>query len=118
MLTTYSSSSAPSSSSSSTASGPTTRGHGHNQKTSVKGNNGTERPKTEDFLTFLCLRGTNLLPPELDFFNKATLTSGGQDDLDDSSEDGTGDEDLSDQETKFGVAKKSVNRYSIILTYI
>ncbi|CAB4067812.1 JARID2 [Lepeophtheirus salmonis] len=27
-----------------------------------------KRPKTEDFLTFLCLRGTNLLPPELDFF--------------------------------------------------
>merc|ERR1712018_1026780 len=32
-----------------------------------------ERPKTEDFLTFLCLRGTNLLPPELDFFNQAPL---------------------------------------------
>uniref|UniRef100_A0A0K2T9N0 Putative LOC100870657 [Apis florea] n=1 Tax=Lepeophtheirus salmonis TaxID=72036 RepID=A0A0K2T9N0_LEPSM len=31
-----------------------------------------KRPKTEDFLTFLCLRGTNLLPPELDFFSKAS----------------------------------------------
>ena len=29
-----------------------------------------ERPKTEDFLTFLCLRGTEHLPPELDFFNQ------------------------------------------------
>lgn len=27
------------------------------------------RPKTEDFLTFLCLRGTPILPPSLDFFN-------------------------------------------------
>ncbi|KAK3790171.1 hypothetical protein RRG08_010789 [Elysia crispata] len=26
-------------------------------------------PKTEDFLTFLCLRGTSILPPHLDFFN-------------------------------------------------
>ncbi|KAH9508893.1 hypothetical protein Btru_050394 [Bulinus truncatus] len=26
-------------------------------------------PKTEDFLTFLCLRGSSLLPPHLDFFN-------------------------------------------------
>ena len=29
-----------------------------------------ERPKTEDFLTFLCLRGTEYLPPELGFFNQ------------------------------------------------
>ncbi|XP_061196680.1 uncharacterized protein LOC133204955 [Saccostrea echinata] len=28
-----------------------------------------KRAKTEDFLTFLCLRGTSLLPPHLDFFN-------------------------------------------------
>ncbi|XP_048752337.2 protein Jumonji-like isoform X2 [Ostrea edulis] len=28
-----------------------------------------KRAKTEDFLTFLCLRGTPLLPPHLDFFN-------------------------------------------------
>ncbi|CAL1534710.1 unnamed protein product, partial [Lymnaea stagnalis] len=26
-------------------------------------------PKTEDFLTFLCLRGSSVLPPHLDFFN-------------------------------------------------
>uniref|UniRef100_A0A2C9L6C9 JmjC domain-containing protein n=1 Tax=Biomphalaria glabrata TaxID=6526 RepID=A0A2C9L6C9_BIOGL len=26
-------------------------------------------PKTEDFLTFLCLRGTSALPPHLNFFN-------------------------------------------------
>ena len=28
-----------------------------------------ERPKTEDFLPLLSLRGTENLPPELDFFN-------------------------------------------------
>ncbi|GIX77038.1 hypothetical protein CEXT_305281 [Caerostris extrusa] len=28
-----------------------------------------KRPKTEDFLTFLCLRGTSILPPSLDFLN-------------------------------------------------
>ena len=33
-----------------------------------------ERPKTEDFLTFLCLRGTEHLPPELDFFNQVSRT--------------------------------------------
>ncbi|XP_046410531.1 protein Jumonji [Neodiprion fabricii] len=27
------------------------------------------RPNTEDFLTFLCFRGTPMLPPSLDFFN-------------------------------------------------
>lgn len=29
------------------------------------------RPKTEDFLTFLCLRGTSALPPSLDFMGGA-----------------------------------------------
>ncbi|XP_062543483.1 protein Jumonji [Armigeres subalbatus] len=29
------------------------------------------RPNTEDFLTFLCYRGTPVLPPSLDFFNTA-----------------------------------------------
>ena len=33
------------------------------------------RPRTEDFLTFLCFRGTNALPKELDFQNNAS-TSG------------------------------------------
>ncbi|KAG8039876.1 hypothetical protein G9C98_000605 [Cotesia typhae] len=28
-----------------------------------------KRPNTEDFLTFLCFRGTSILPPSLDFFN-------------------------------------------------
>ena len=32
-----------------------------------------ERPKTEDFLTFLCLRGTEYLPPELGFFNQVGI---------------------------------------------
>ncbi|KAL4090574.1 hypothetical protein QTP88_025380 [Uroleucon formosanum] len=43
-------------------------------QTSVVPNNVTKppikRPNTEDFLTFLCFRGTSLLPPRLDFFNK------------------------------------------------
>jgi len=33
----------------------------------------TKRPKTEDFLTFLCFRGTPILPPSLEFFNVATV---------------------------------------------
>ncbi|GLH11559.1 Lysine-specific demethylase lid, partial [Gryllus bimaculatus] len=33
----------------------------------------SKRPKTEDFLTFLCFRGTPILPPQLDFFNVATI---------------------------------------------
>ncbi|XP_076247769.1 jumonji, AT rich interactive domain 2 [Calliopsis andreniformis] len=28
-----------------------------------------KRPNTEDFLTFLCFRGTSILPPSLNFFN-------------------------------------------------
>ncbi|XP_071443739.1 uncharacterized protein Jarid2 [Hetaerina americana] len=39
----------------------------------------SKRPKTEDFLTFLCLRGTPILPPRLDFFNLASVPDG-QDD--------------------------------------
>ncbi|XP_014607161.1 PREDICTED: protein Jumonji [Polistes canadensis] len=31
-----------------------------------------KRPNTEDFLTFLCFRGTSLLPPSLNFFNLGT----------------------------------------------
>lgn len=34
----------------------------------------TKRPNTEDFLTFLCFRGTKLLPPSLNFFNTASST--------------------------------------------
>lgn len=34
----------------------------------------TKRPNTEDFLTFLCFRGTQLLPPSLNFFNSASTT--------------------------------------------
>ena len=40
-----------------------------NMQASKKG----ECPKTEDFLTFLCLRGTSLCPPEFDVFNKVTI---------------------------------------------
>ncbi|XP_044731636.1 protein Jumonji [Chrysoperla carnea] len=32
----------------------------------------SKRPNTEDFLTFLCFRGTAILPPSLDFFNSIT----------------------------------------------
>ncbi|CAG2062867.1 unnamed protein product, partial [Timema podura] len=31
----------------------------------------SQRPRTEDFLTFLCFRGKQLLPPSLEFFNVA-----------------------------------------------
>lgn len=31
-----------------------------------------KRPNTEDFLTFLCFRGTPILPPNLNFFNTAS----------------------------------------------
>ncbi|XP_011310523.1 protein Jumonji [Fopius arisanus] len=31
-----------------------------------------KRPNTEDFLTFLCFRGTSILPPSLNFFNQGT----------------------------------------------
>ncbi|XP_076762143.1 jumonji, AT rich interactive domain 2 [Xylocopa sonorina] len=31
-----------------------------------------KRPNTEDFLTFLCFRGTSILPPSLNFFNVGT----------------------------------------------
>uniref|UniRef100_A0A182QF43 ARID domain-containing protein n=1 Tax=Anopheles farauti TaxID=69004 RepID=A0A182QF43_9DIPT len=34
------------------------------------------RPNTEDFLTFLCFRGTPVLPPALDFFNKSSSNAG------------------------------------------
>lgn len=33
------------------------------------------RPHTEDFLTFLCFRGTSMLPPSLNFFNTAPVDS-------------------------------------------
>ncbi|XP_064467274.1 protein Jumonji-like [Ornithodoros turicata] len=36
------------------------------------------RPKTEDFLTFLCLRGTPVLPPTLDFMGVARNCSGSE----------------------------------------
>ncbi|XP_062566870.1 uncharacterized protein LOC134229182 [Saccostrea cucullata] len=36
-----------------------------------------KRAKTEDFLTFLCLRGTSLLPPHLDFFNYSRYDNSG-----------------------------------------
>lgn len=60
------------SSGSSTASGPTTKkplAIPENMQASQKG----ECPKTEDFLTFLCLRGTSLCPPEFDVFNKVSI---------------------------------------------
>jgi hypothetical protein len=52
-----------------------------------------ERPKTEDFLTFLCLRGTNLLPPELDFFNKASVVQRSGANNESGSEDSSSDDE-------------------------
>ena len=57
------------SSGSSTASGPTSKKPVKMPDNLQKG----ECPKTEDFLTFLCLRGTSLCPPEFDVFNKVTI---------------------------------------------
>ena len=58
------------SSGSSTASGPTSK-RPLNPSEPFKQQG--ECPKTEDFLTFLCLRGTNLCPPEFDVFNRASI---------------------------------------------
>ena len=71
-----------------------------------------ERPKTEDFLTFLCLRGTDLLPPELDFFNQASASQNNE-----SSEECFSDQDDVDKDPevdKNGVARKSSRRLSAI----
>ena len=37
-----------------------------------------KRPNTEDFLTFLCFRGTPILPSNLQFFNTASIVADGQ----------------------------------------
>ncbi|KAL1517357.1 hypothetical protein ABEB36_001128 [Hypothenemus hampei] len=37
-----------------------------------------KRPNTEDFLTFLCFRGTPILPSNLQFFNTASIVTDGQ----------------------------------------
>jgi protein Jumonji len=69
-----------------------------------------ERPKTEDFLTFLCLRGTDFLPPELDFFNQASTTQNN-----DTSDDSSSDQDDVDKDPevdKNGIEKKKSKRLS------
>eukprot|EP00092_Neocalanus_flemingeri_P014188 GFUD01015307.1.p1 GENE.GFUD01015307.1~~GFUD01015307.1.p1 ORF type:complete len:2572 (+),score=650.46 GFUD01015307.1:122-7837(+) len=69
-----------------------------------------ERPKTEDFLTFLCLRGTDFLPPELDFFNQASITPNNE-----TSDDSSSDQDDVDKDPevdKNGIEKKSSKRLS------
>ncbi|XP_025115255.1 protein Jumonji-like isoform X5 [Pomacea canaliculata] len=49
---------------------PTTPSSTPNKKASQSPLNLLNRvPKTEDFLTFLCLRGSHVLPPHLDFFS-------------------------------------------------
>jgi len=65
-----------------------------------------ERPKTEDFLTFLCLRGTEYLPPELGFFNQVSHfnNAGTSNDSFSESED---DNQASESAKKNSVAKKS-----------
>ena len=75
------------SSSSSTASGPTSAAAAASRDPHAAAATAGERPKTEDFLTFLCLRGTNLLPPELDFFNKASVVPQNNESSDDISSD-------------------------------
>lgn len=46
--------------------GPKTDGINHDPPQELLPN---RRPNTEDFLTFLCFRGTSVLPSHLDFFN-------------------------------------------------
>ncbi|KAL1130649.1 hypothetical protein AAG570_011891 [Ranatra chinensis] len=41
------------------------------QSSSAQTPSPANRPNTEDFLTFLCFRGTNVLPPRLNMFNTA-----------------------------------------------
>ena len=73
-----------------------------------------ERPKTEDFLTFLCLRGTDLLPPELDHFNQASSLSN-TDNISSDCDEVSSDQDDKDPEVdKNGVARKSSRRLSAI----
>ncbi|TRY61383.1 hypothetical protein TCAL_01483 [Tigriopus californicus] len=82
-----------------------TSGHGSSpQRAASGGLKPGQRPKTEDFLTFLCLRGTNLLPQELDFFNQPSLSHGVESSSDESSDP---DEKLAAGPS---VAKKSVTR--------
>merc|ERR1712226_6148 len=91
------------SSSSSTASGPVTNNSKSNGKSLDSIRKG-ERPKTEDFLTFLCLRGTNLLPPELDFFNQAPLPINPNDN---SSEDESLEDATNSYQTSSNASKQS-----------
>lgn len=53
--------------SSSSNTGPSTSSECREPPTEILPN---KRPKTEDFLTFLCFRGTSALPPHLDFLNQ------------------------------------------------
>lgn len=69
-----------------------------------------ERPKTEDFLTFLCLRGTDFLPPELDFFNQASTTQ--NNDTSDESSSDQDDVDKDPEVDKNGIEKKKSKRLS------
>ena len=88
------------SSGSSTASGPTTKKSKLTSATSSSLPKG-ECPKTEDFLTFLCLRGTNLCPPEFDVFNRATVPTESNDNQ------SSGDEDsIEDPKERGALSKK------------
>ncbi|TMW53702.1 hypothetical protein DOY81_001247 [Sarcophaga bullata] len=53
--------------SSSSNTGPSTSSESREPPTEILPN---KRPKTEDFLTFLCFRGSSALPPHLDFLNQ------------------------------------------------
>ena len=73
-----------------------------------------DTPKTEDFLTFLCLRGTDLLPPDLEHFNQASSASVSHNN--ESSDEGSSDQDdmAKDPEVdKNGVARKTAKKTAI-----
>ncbi|XP_067135664.1 uncharacterized protein [Centruroides vittatus] len=60
------------------------------------------RPKTEDFLTFLCLRGTSILPPSLDFLNNCAKSDSSSD-----SREGSPEPELFDMASYKEYASKS-----------
>ncbi|XP_024084239.1 uncharacterized protein LOC106674103 [Cimex lectularius] len=66
-----------------------------------------KRPKTEDFLTFLCFRGTKALPPRLDFFNTATKSEKTDKEI---STPGLSKRSPNSQENKPKINKNKVNK--------
>uniref|UniRef100_A0A8C4X226 Jumonji and AT-rich interaction domain containing 2 n=1 Tax=Eptatretus burgeri TaxID=7764 RepID=A0A8C4X226_EPTBU len=58
----------------------------------------SKRPKTEDFLTFLCLRGTRALPNHMDLLGTCLDEKAGEDYVDDEVQEDADEEDEEDDE--------------------